>query len=176
MSMYQYAVMQGASALAEAITGHSGASEAAYQAQYKSTAAKLSNRQARHAIALNISSIEQDKVLTNTAINVQRAQQRAAAVVAAAAAGSEGESVDAVLYEADKAAAFAKGNEVARANQEKESLFSQLSNMGESQFSIPAPRFDIGESIVGLIGSISETDLTRWGLSSEAGDSTGGSK
>ena len=167
MSMYQYAVMQGASALAEAITGHSAAADAAYNAQYKSTTAKLNARNARHAISINMSSIEQDKVLTNTAINVQKAQQRAAAVIAAAAAGVEGDSVDAVLYEADKAAAFEKRNVAARAEQEKESLFGQLSTLSDSQFNIPEPRFDLGGAVAGLVGSIDETDLTRWGLSLE---------
>lgn len=167
MSMYQFAVQQGATALAQAITGSSPEATAAYNAAYASTTSKLNVREQRHTASLNLTAIEQDKVLTNTKIQMQKAQSKAQAIIAAAAAGVEGGSVDDVMYEADKSAAFAKRSSTEQANQEKETIFGQMSALVESQFNIEEPSFDLTSTVVGLAGSIDETDLERWGLNIE---------
>ena len=167
MSMYQFAVQQGATALAQAITSSSPEATAAYNAAYQSTTSKLNAREARHTAALNISAIAQDQVLTNTKIKMQKAQAKAQTIISAAAAGVEGGSVDDVMYEADKSAAFAKRSSTEQANQEKETIFGKMSTLNESQFNIEEPEFDLTSTLVGLAGSIDETDLERWGLSIE---------
>lgn len=106
MSIYAQAVTSGLSALEVLATGGNAQSRAAYDQAYNATYKTVASRQAasraRAAAESNISSIRQDKILTDTELGVRQAQAEAKARVSAAVSGSVGGSVEGSIYETHK--------------------------------------------------------------------------
>ncbi len=107
MSLYAQAAQQGMSTLQLLGTGSNAATKAAYNEQYQTTTQRFNLAQAKHTAQLNITATKQDKILTDTAIQMQQDQAQALAKVSAAASGVEGGSVDDVIYDTEKNEALA---------------------------------------------------------------------
>ena len=106
MSIYAQAVMSGMSTLEALATGGNAQTRAAYDVAYNETYSAVAKRhaagRAKVAAEANISSIRQDKILTDTTIQMRQDEAEAVTRVAAAVSGSTGGSVDQVIYETHK--------------------------------------------------------------------------
>lgn len=98
--MYMAAAQMGVDALTGAKADAVGA------AVYQKEMALYNATQTKDIHQRNIASIKQDKILSDTQIQLNQDQAEAQAKVMAAAEGVEGGSVDAVLYETEKNAAY----------------------------------------------------------------------
>ena len=159
MSIYAQAVVSGISAL----SGHEAdaAYDQAYNQVYANEAKRASICNAMHSAQLNLSAVEQDKVLTNSAIRMQQNQAEAAATVAAATAGVEGGSVDDILYETKRNEAMAINNANRKAEQQSANL---IANIGSQMGSLLAvqdnlPQISAVDDLLGAMSSFQMSDL-----------------
>jgi hypothetical protein len=128
--LYAQAAQSGMSTLHLLGGGDNAATIAAYNEQYNAQYKKYAALDAKNTAEKNISAINQDKILSNIAIQMNQQEAEAAAQVSAAVAGVEGSSVDAGLYAIDANAAMQKQQAVAKAEQATE---QQLSNVNSAQ-------------------------------------------
>lgn len=117
MSVYAYAASQGISSLNLLAGGQNAGTVGAYNAAYQAEANRMAARDVINTAESNIAAINQDKILTNVAIELQQQQAQANAAVSAATAGVSGGSVDAVSYGIDVNASMQKQHVEARADQ-----------------------------------------------------------
>jgi len=109
MSMYAGAMVQGTQMVSGAMFGVKSSAEIqAYNNAYSQAVQRYNAREALHDAELNIAAIEQDKVTSNTNIQIQQSQAEAQAKVNAAVAGVTGQSVDDSIYNTKANAAFAR--------------------------------------------------------------------
>lgn len=108
MSGYSMAIL----GVADALTGASvdAAYEAAYGTYYRSQTQMLNAANAKVAAEANISAIKQDKINTDTVINMRQDEAEAQAKVLAAVSGTTGQSVDATIYQTEVNSSLAKSN------------------------------------------------------------------
>jgi hypothetical protein len=106
MSIYAQSVVSGIGALEALATGGNAQTRAAYDNAYNETYNAIAQRNAAGRAKVNaeknISSIRQDKILTDTALGMRQDAAEAAARVSAAVSGSTGGSTDQVIYETHK--------------------------------------------------------------------------
>jgi len=95
--LYGMAVQSGTSAAILAVTGENAGTRQAYNVAYSDAARRINAAEARVTAERNISQINQDKILSNTVIQMQQDQAVAAAKVSAATAGVHGQSVEDVM-------------------------------------------------------------------------------
>lgn len=159
MSIYAQAVVSGVQALAG--TEADRVYDQTYNQVYANEAKKASIRNAMHTAQLNLSAIEQDRILTNTQIKMNQDQAEAMATVAAATAGVEGGSVDDIMYETHKNEALAINNANRKAEQASE---SQLASIGSQMSSLLAvndslPEISYVDNLLGAFSSFEMNDL-----------------
>lgn len=123
--------------VADMLTGASAdaAYEAAYGSYYKSYQGMHNAANAKVAAEANIAAIRQDKINTDKVISMQQDQAEAKALVAAAVSGTEGGSVDSVVYQTEVNSSLAKSNNRKNAEQNIE---NQLAQVYQSQSTILA--------------------------------------
>jgi len=145
MSMYMLAAGQVAGML------DTSQADAIYDATYNKSMSVFNAGQQLNAIEGQVANIKQEQILgvANVALNQDAAE--AQAKVNAAAAGVSGGSVEQVIYETNKDAAFAVGNINAQADANVDSLQNdiQTASMGLSganNVQIDVPSF--GENLV----------------------------
>jgi len=129
----QLAVQRGAQAAQLMFTGENAESKQHFNAAYNVAVGRFNAQDAKHAAELNLAAIKQDTILSNTKIQLQQNQAEAAALVSAAAAGVVGGSVDDVIYETERTAAFAVNANVQASDNRAE---SQLASIGSNTSSL----------------------------------------
>jgi len=139
MSLYAQAVQTGMSSLQLAFTGDNAKTKVAYNEAYKTAQHKSNIMKAKQQAQFNIGAIEQDRVTTNTAIQMSQDQAEAHATVAAAVAGVGGGSVDDVIYDTERNEALALRSSNRQAEQQKESQLAQIGNQTSSLLAIEEP-------------------------------------
>lgn len=147
MSLYAQAASSGMSSLQLMATGENAATKTAYNQAYAVAAQRSAIQNARHTAQLNISAIERDKILSNTAIQLKQNQAKAMILVNAAAAGVEGGSVNDTINETEKNESLAISMSNQRAEQAKE---SQLAAIGSQSSSLLA----IQDTEISLVGEM----------------------
>jgi hypothetical protein len=125
--------------------------DAVYDATYNKSMAVFNAGQNVNAVETQMANIKQEQILgvANVALNQDAAE--AQAKVNAAAAGVSGGSVEQVIYETNKDAAFAVGNINAQADADTQALFNdaQSASLGlASANSIDIDVPSMGESMV----------------------------
>lgn len=114
--------------VADMLTGASAdaAYEAAYGTFYKSFQGMHNAANAKVAAEANIAAVRQDKINTDKVISMQQDQAEAKALVAAAVSGTEGGSVDSVIYQTEVNSSLAQANNRKNAEQQVENQLAQV--------------------------------------------------
>jgi hypothetical protein len=160
MAQYADAVQAGSSALAYMLTGSNAESRAAYNAEYQRLAHRANVLEARQVAQSNLAAIEQDKILSNTQIRINQSHAEAQALVSAAAAGVDGGSVDDVIYDTERNAAFALSRNNAKAEQEKEYQVAAIGSQSSELLAIPdRAEYSSAGAILEAFSSLEQSDL-----------------
>ena len=117
--------------------GDTAATVAAYNEAYGLQSARFAALDRINTAESNISAINQDRVLTNTKIEMNQQQAEAMAQVNAAAAGVSGGSVDTVMHGIAGNAALARQRAEAEADQLTEQQLAGINNAFMDLKSIP---------------------------------------
>jgi len=163
MSIYAQAVQSGVSSLQLMATGENAATKAAYNQAYQIASKRINIAEAKHTAELNVSAIEQDKVLSNTHIRLQQDQAEANAIVNAAVAGVEGGSVDDVLYDTERNEAMAIHANKQRTEQQKEQQLAVIGTQQSALLSIEEPDIDYFGNLLQAFSSfeLDDTDISE---------------
>lgn len=138
MSGYAQAV----AGVADMLTGASAdaAYEAAYGRYYTSHQQMLNAANQKIAAEANINAIRQDRINTDTVIAMQQDKAEAQAKVAAAVSGTEGQSVDDVIYQTEVESSVAKQNNKKNADQQIENQLSQMYQAQSTLLAVDDPQ------------------------------------
>lgn len=156
MSLYTQAMVSGMNALTGAQADQIYTST--YNQVYAQEAQKANIRNAMGVAQTNVAAIKADQILTNTQIRMNQDEAEARAIVNAAAAGVEGGSVDDIVYDTERNAAFATNAANQQAEQEVE---NQLAQIGSGTSALLAVDDDLQEiSVVNdLMGAFSSFEM-----------------
>lgn len=159
--------MAAASMAASAISGE--AADAIYAEVFNKQVKVFNAGRQVNALENQIASVKTDQILAvaNVALNQDAAE--AQAKVNAAAAGVSGGSVEQVIYETNKDAAFAVGNINAQADANVDGLSNQVQSASFGLSSANSIKIDVpslGETLVGgaLTVAAASTESEREGL------------
>lgn len=159
MSLYKQAVQSGVSSLQLLATGENAATKSAYNASYKAAAQRINIANAKHTAQLNISAIEQDRILSNTQIRMQQDQAEANAIVNAAVAGVEGQSIEDVIYDTEKNEALASNTVNRKAEQATEQQLAAIATQQSALLSVDEPDIDYTGDLLLAFSSFSMDDF-----------------
>lgn len=160
MSIYAHAASQGISTLNLALGGENAVTVAAYNAAYLAEAKRIAQRDVINTAERNISAINQDRILTNTSIEVNQQAVAAQAQVSAAAAGVSGGSVDAVAYGIDANTAMQKQQVNAKADQLTEQQLAAVASGSMQLSSIQdQPTPTVMDSFMTAASKVTQNDL-----------------
>lgn len=156
MSVYAYAIQSGVESLAK-FANLEGTAE--YATAYNNAAKRFRMASAKSAAEKNISAVRQDKILTNTKIQLQASQAEALQRVQNAAGDREGQSADTVIGEVHKTAAqMAQANEKS-SRQQEESLLAQINESQTSLLSVRDPKNSFASGMIEAFSSLEFSDL-----------------
>lgn len=139
-------------------TAGKAAYEAAYGKFYQAAAGRLNAADARVAAEANIAAIVQDKINTNTIINIHQSQAEAQAKLAAAVGGVDGQSVNQVIHQTEVNSSLAKANNRRQVEQQLEQQLANVyqatstaSSLSEPLVTKPSIGLGFLEDVSGLI-------------------------
>lgn len=157
--------------------------DAAYEAaygQYYSAFSQMHNAASQKVAAeANIAAIEQDRINTDKVIAMQQDQAEAQALVAAAVSGTEGQSVNDVLYQTEVNSSVASSNNRANAEQQVENQLAQIYQSqtilsGAGNVSVNSPSIGLSAATSAASFMISSGPEMMEGIDSLFGTTTGG--
>lgn len=138
--LYAQAITTGISAIHVAGGGDNAGTINAYNTAYNSQYQKYSALDAKTTAESNITAINQDKILSNVAIQMNQQQAEASAQVSAAVAGVSGSSVDTGMYQIGANASMATAHADAKADQLTEQQLAGVNNAQTTYNSVPKPQ------------------------------------
>ena len=162
--LYAQAAKTGISSLNLAMGGDNAVTIAAYNESYSRVAQSYAALDSKNAAESNMGAINQDKILTNSKIQMNQQQAEAAQQVSAATAGVSGQSVDAGIYQTGANASMAVATAEAKAEQLTEQQLAAVNSAQTTYNSIP----DRKEANYGaaVLSSVSKTlgamDKSDW--------------
>lgn len=159
MSIYAQAVQTGMSSAELLLTGSNAATTQAYNQAYAEATQRSNIMQARQTLMQNMSSVQQDKVTSNTAIQMKQDQVEAWAKVSAATAGVEGGSVEDTLYETKKNEAFALQSAQAKADQQTSQMATQIGNQTSQLNAVQNTELNYFGDLLQAFSSFEKSDL-----------------
>jgi len=162
MSIYAHAAGQGIGLAQLALTGENAATKQAYNAAYAAEAQRYALAAAKNTAEGNISSLKQDKILSDARLEVKQSHAEAAAKLSAATAGVSGTNVDQVIYMTEVNESMLKQQNAQQTNQAIEQQATQVGNMDLALSGVPEP--DTGSLLGDLAtagASISRADFKR---------------
>lgn len=159
MSIYAQAVQTGVTSLEILATGSSAATRAAYNTSYAEAAQRANILSVRQTLQKNMAAVQQDKVTSNTSIQMKQDQAEAWAKVSAATAGVEGGSVEDALYETEKNEAFALQASQRNADQQMANLGTQISNQTSNLASVQNTEESLFGDLLTAFSSFESSDL-----------------
>jgi len=128
MSIYAQAVQSGLSAAQLAATGENAQTKAAWNESYAAQSKRLAALDRKQTAEKNIAAIKQDKILSDTSIQMQQDQAEAFAKVNAAAAGMQGQSAEDVVYQTEANEVYAMSRNKRQASQRIESELARVNS------------------------------------------------
>jgi hypothetical protein len=146
MSAYIAAAQMGAALISNQ------AGDAAFAAQYNKQLSIFNAGQQVNALEDQISTVKQEQILSVANVQLNQDAAEAQAKVNAAAAGVSGGSVEQVIYETNKDAAFAVGNINAQADADSNALSKQVQSASLGLASAQSTRVEVpslGEALLG---------------------------
>lgn len=171
MSAYAQAFL----GVADMLTGASAdaAYEAAYGQYYKSYQGMHNAANAKVAAEANISAIKQDRINTDKVIAMKQDEAEAQAKVMAAVTGTEGQSVDATIYQTEVNSSVAKQNNRMNAEQQIENQLSAVYQSQSTQLALDNPQvanvstgLNLTTSVAGMLGDSSYSGELMEGMDS----------
>ena len=137
--------------------------QAIYNESYDSEIQKVNIRKAMHNANLNISSIQQDSILSNVNIKLRQDKAKANIEINAATAGVEGQTIDAAMYDAERNAAFDKSNKDQQVEGSMEHMVQQLGNYQTSVLEVQAADIDMSRqpTVYNTLARIDSTDIAN---------------
>lgn len=177
MSFYAQAAQQGMSAMQLAFTGENAITKQAYNVAYAETAQRLAAAEAKNVAESNISALTQDKILTDSQIEIDQDKAEAQAKLSAAVAGTSGQNVDQVVYLTEVNESLAKATNAAQTqqaiNQQGTAVRNAditLSNVPDSKtptavdLMLPAVGSFVSEFEKGTLGKQSDAAASLWSV------------
>ena len=158
MSLYAQAVQSGMEA-AHSLFGDSATEKAAFNQGYKSQADKIAAANAKNVAEKNIAAAKQDTMLSNVHIQMNQDKAEAMARVNAAASGSEGSSVQDVIYDTEKNEAFAVLRTKRKESQRIESQVARVNNAQSALLSVREHEQSLTGDLLGAFSSLEEKDI-----------------
>lgn len=159
MSIYGQAVQSGMTSIELLATGSSAATTAAYNQAYAEANQRSNILNARQALQQNMSAVQQDKVTSNTMIQMKQDQAEAWAKVNAATAGVEGGSVEDSIYETKKNESFALQASQRNADQQMASMGTQIGNQTSQFQSVQNTEISYAGELLQAFSSFEKSDL-----------------
>lgn len=159
MSIYAQAVQSGVTSLELLATGSSAATQQAYNQAYSEATQRANVLAVRQTLQKNIAAVQQDKVTSNTAIQMKQDQAEAWAKVSAATAGVEGGSVDDAIYDTKKNESFALQASQREADQKIAGLATQVGNQTSSYAGISNTELSMTGDLLQAFSSFELSDL-----------------
>lgn len=159
MSIYAQAVQSGMQGMELFATGSNAGTVAAYNTAYAEAAAKANILSVRQTLQKNIAAVQQDKVTSNTAIQMKQDQAEAWAKVNAATAGVQGGSVDDAIYDTKKNEAFALQASQRNADQQVTSMGTQIGNQTSQLQSVQNTEISYAGDLLQAFSSFEKSDL-----------------
>lgn len=159
MSIYAQAVQSGLSAAQLAFTGENAQTKAAYNQSFAEQAARLAAAERKHTAEKNISAIKQDKILSNTQIQMSQDQAEAFAKVNAAAAGVQGQSVEDVVYQTEANETYAMSRNKRQADQRIESELARVNSAQASLLSVTDSSPNVMGDLLNAFSSFERKDF-----------------
>lgn len=150
--------------VADVLTGASkdAAYEAAFGQYYKAYQGMHNAARARAAAEANISAIKQDRINTDKVIAMKQDEAEAQAKVMAAVTGTEGQSLDATIYQTEVNSSVAKQNNRMNAEQQIENQLSAVYQSQSTLLALDNPQvaqtstsMNLATSIAGILGDSS---------------------
>ena len=176
MTMYNTTVAGGTAArqanankahgAASIVTGYFAGKQAereAYDQAYSAAARRSDAMNRIFAASRRISSIKQDKILSNVDIQMKQNQAEAEAKVAAAFAGVEGGSVDAVIYQTESNAAHRVAETRKKADQSIENELTAAYNAQGVMLSTTEAKSSYMGTFAEGLSSLDRGDIARFG-------------
>lgn len=157
MSAYAQAFL----GVADMLTGASkdAAYEAAYGTYYSAYQGMHNAANAKVAAEANIAAIKEDRINTDTVIAMQQDQAEAQAKVMAAVSGTEGQSVDATIYQTEVNSSVASSNNRKNAEQQIENQLASVYQSQSTMLAMDNPQVDnistglnLGTTLIGMAG------------------------
>ena len=146
MSAYLAAAQMGAALISNQ------AGDAAFAAQYNKQMGIFNAGQQVNTLEDQISTVRQEQILSVANVQLNQDAAEAQAKVNAAAAGVSGGSVEQVIYETNKDAAFAVGNINAQADADNNALSKQVQSASLGLASAQSTKVEVpslGEALLG---------------------------
>lgn len=161
--IYRQAAVSGMGALEIATTGSNARTRAAYDAQYQASTQKLNLQKSIGVAQKNIAAINQDKIISNTQIQMKQDQAEASAKVSAAFAGVEGSSVDAVIQDTRKNEAHRVAALNKQAEQNKQNYLAQIGTSQSALLAVEEPEINYVGELLNIAGNINHQDVKNFG-------------
>lgn len=156
MSLYASAVQSGISSLA---TYANSEGSAEFASAYNKAASRIRAASAKNAAERNISAVRQDKILTNTKIQLKATQAEAMQRVQNAMAGREGGSVNDTLSEIGKSEAQMIQSNEKVARQQEESLLASVNSSQGALLSVRDEKYSMLGSTLDVLSGFEFSDL-----------------
>jgi len=165
MAIYAAAVSSGMGAAQELLTGSSAQSTAAFNAAYDAQARRLAAASLKNTAEKNISAIKQDKILTNSAIQMKQNAAEAMIKVNAATSGVEGGSVDDTIYSTEANESFAINRNKRQADQAIEGQLAKVNSAQASLLSVRDEKISATGNLLKAATSLDSGDFAAMGES-----------
>jgi len=160
--LFQQAVASSMTAAEGVFTGETDASRAAFTTSYNKEAQRLAALRGGQQALSNLAAIKQDRILTNTQINMAQQQAEAEAVISAAVAGVEGQSVLDIIDQTQKSEVYQKHAAAARAEQESEQQLAAIGNQRASLLSIRDDKISMFGQQLQAFSSLDRQDVKNF--------------
>lgn len=159
MALFGAAMQSGMSSLQLLATGSNAQTDAMYNAQYAATIARVNAANHKVAAEGKIAAVKQDKILSNTNIQMQQSQAEAYARVNAAAAGTAGTSVEDSIYATENNAARQVGGVNQRAEQQIENAKAQVYTAESAMNSVVEPEASYAGDLMSAFSNVTLDDI-----------------
>lgn len=166
--LYGAAVQEGVSSLELMFTGSNAKTRAAYDAAYANEASRIQLRARQRAAQRNLAAVQQDKILTNKAIQVQNTQAQAMAKLSAAVAGVTGNSVDDVSQQIDVRTIGQISQNEKQAKQMSDQFLAQVQGSYAQLLGVQDKKINVLADTIGAVVGNLTLDDTR-GMASNLG-------
>jgi hypothetical protein len=172
---FNSAIQAGAQALTLALGGETKATRASYDKEYHSQMQRHAAQKTIAAAQKNISVVKQNRILSNTDLQMKQDQAAAAVKVSAAVAGAEGTNVDGAIQQTETNQALAMGLNESKGQAQIDGYLAQTNAATLQMVSAKSEDIDwFSNAVNQQLSSFNSQDLKNVGTWAEEKDWFGG--